>query len=73
MESEVSYLDEQYEKLMEMYSIGVVTRQGMQCGKYHLFQNHRKINCPNDLCMSAEMCGDINKHREETQELQTLT
>lgn len=50
----------------------MVKRQGKQCSKCHLFQNHRKNNCPNDLCVSAQMCGDINKHQEETQELRDI-
>ena len=70
----ISY-EEEYERTAFKYS-GGSTRQsnksGKQCGKCHLFQNHRKNNCPNDTCVSAIMCGDVTKHPEESGELRDV-
>lgn len=73
MEEQLSYYDQEYEKLSSRYSIcRASNKQGKQCGKCHLYQGHRKNNCPNDCCVSAIMCGDVSKHLEENNELREL-
>ena len=65
--------EEEYERASNKFSGGstrVASKTGVKrCGKCHLFQNHRKNNCPNNTCVSVVMCGDVQKHPEECGEL----
>lgn len=75
LESELSYYEEQYDMVSAKYAVGNARGSKLgskQCGKCHLFQNHRKTNCPNDFCISAQMCGDVSKHADETSELREI-
>ena len=71
-EEQLEYYDTEYDKLVSWYTNSRSTKQGKQGGKCHLFQGHRKNNCPNDCCVSAIMCGDVSKHLEENTELRDL-
>ena len=75
LEAKLLNYEEEYERTAHKYSGGSTrptAKSGKQCGKCHLFQNHRKNTCPNDICVSAIMCGDIQKHHEESCELREI-
>ena len=76
LEIRLDNYEEEYERVLNKFSGGstrVASKTGgKQCGKCHLFQNHRKNNCPNDTCVSAVMCGDVQKHPEECGELREI-
>ena len=74
LEERLENYEEEYERTSNKFSGGSTrkTGGGKQCGKCHLFQNHRKNNCPNDTCVSAVMCGDVQKHPEENGELRDI-
>ena len=75
MEIRLASYEEEYERVAYKYSGGSTrksNKSGKQCGKCHLFQNHRKNCCPNDTCVSAIMCGDVSKHPDESGELRDI-
>ena len=75
MEARLLSYEEEYERAAYNYSGGSTrwaNKSGKQCGKCHLFQNHRKNNCPNDICVSAIICCDVSKHPEESRELRDV-
>lgn len=71
MDSYLETLQEQRTELTSKYTFPV-NKQGKQCSRCHLYQNHRRNNCPNDLCVSAVMCGDLGKHAEESGEVRDI-
>lgn len=70
LETEVDSAKEYQTELIKKFCFGDSNNKTiLQCGKCHMREGHSKRSCANELCLSAQSCGDVDKHPEEKKQL----